>query len=100
MDKVTININGNVFEMQHITLGLWLEIAKVNTEITKGGHSDVEHFELYSKLFQLVFGIAADEVAQMDFADIQPTYHNIWKALNDLFVSKLDKKNTEVTTTT
>ena len=93
MDKVTININGNVFEMQHITLGLW-------PEITKGGHSDVEHFELYSKLFQLVFGIAADEVAQMDFADIQPTYHNIWKALNDLFVSKLDKKNTEVTTTT
>lgn len=100
MEKVTVTINGKVFEMQNITLGLWLEISKITAELSKSGHKDITIAELYSKFFQLVFNISADEAAQIDFVDIQPTYHNIWQALNDLFISKIDKKNIEVVTTT
>lgn len=100
MDKVTLTINGNTFEMQHITLGLWLDIAKINDEIYKDEYNGIQRIELQSKLLALAFGIPNEDINQLAIEDLIPAYNDVIKTLQDLLISKIDKKNSEVTTTT
>ncbi len=97
METLTITINGKKFPMKPIDLGLWLETAKIYDEIQKLEYLDAENINLRKEIFKIVFGLTEEEALKMPIEDVIPTYGNVVKILQDMLISKVNKKNAVAT---
>ena len=94
MNKITIN--GKEFELKKITVGEWLEMAKIYDEIETTDSTNVGYIEKRCRVIELAFGLTQEEIKNLPAEEVIPLYLQSTKLIQESILSKLSEKKSEI----